>query len=1158
MNIKKLFPLVLVLGILAPRTFAQTQPVLTVAITEIDVNGVAQFGSNTNPGNPPPSGTGTNPNAPTVGATSPNVNGGSAPYGEVVSVWALATGTSPASGFTYNFYVNGKYIGTATPSPNYNQNYGVPWTPPEPGVYYFSCTASDGISGTVTSLPIEFFATGIQIVGPPTNSIVPVGSSVVVQAAAALAGGAIASVSFFDESGLLGSTRTYPYSIIYTPPAVNPVNSTNVNTIYAESFDASGNLYATSPTESIVMATAVGPIPIISISSPTGTPAAPSTVPIPNYIASTSAAIPVTVNASSPLGTIQQVQLYIDGVLLQTIAAPPYTFNWQPSVTGEYNLTALAYDDKNNVIASTTSTTATKTPAPTTVIVGSLPTVAITSPTTGGTISGGGPSGGTATVTATATDTNVNSTGGSVGIQSVQFFQDGNLVYTATSPTSSGGNLYSATFVPKQNIDETTGKPIASILTAVATDNLGFSTTSTPVSVTVNLGGSSTTTVVGTPPTVSITQPASQGSVVVNTPYMLIASAAATNTPGNITSVEFLVDNIPLQTVTAYPYTATWTPTALGTYTVSAEATDNDGNVTNSPQVTVTVVLQPPPTVTITGPTSGGIYTAGQSITVSANANSPDGTIKQVQFFENGTLIGTSSTPPYTVSFTPTSTGVYIFTATATDNSNATTTSANNEVEVTPASSGLGTVEYFGTYQGASGASGEFAYSIVDGSIGTFIGYANGNPTALYYPDLAVSSGGGFAAPAVNKVVPVSGTASITGVSGTVNPGGNIFIGAQTQAGSVSVASGFYSGSLVGQATSQLTAIVGSDAEIMVYIGQGIYSDAGYGTVDSSGHFTLTTGAGNTITGTINSSTGFMTGTLSGGPGGTFYAAIVSGGTFSDGVLSNLSTRAPVGTGANIMIAGFSVGGTASKQLLIRADGPALAGLGLTGAIAATQLNVFGTGSGTVPIDTNTGWSANSTNAAQVTAADSQVGAFPLAAGSSDSALVSVFPPGAYTAQVSGVGSDTGVGLVEIYDMDTATPFTSKKLVNVSTRANVGTGQSVAIAGFTITGTAPKRLLIRGAGPGLVAMGVTGALSTPHLQLMNKAGNLIRENYSWQLGNGTALVDAAESATGAFTYATGSADSAILIVLPPGTYTAELSGSSAATGVAIVEVYEVP
>lgn len=1142
MNIKTIFPLALLLAVLVPLATAQQLPVLTDSLTEIDVNGIPAFGANANPGGPP-----TNSGLP--------LNGGNAPYGQPLTIWGIATGTAPLSGFTYSFYSNGIFIGTPSPTPTYNFDYGVIWTPPQPGTYFFSVTATEG-AHSASSIPIEFFATGILIVGPAPNSIVPVGSSVIIQAATALAGGAVASVSFYDESGLLGSSRTFPYSIIYTPPAVNPVNSTNVNSIFAKSFKADGTVAFTSASQTIVMTQAVGPIPVVSISSPANIPVSaggPATIPIPDYIANPNAFIPVTVNASSPQGNIQQVQLYIDGVLFQTLSAPPYTFNWQPAVTGQYNLTALAYDDKNNIVASTTSTTPTSTPAPTSVIVGSLPTIAITSPSSGGTISGGGPNNGTASITATATDTNVNSLGASVGIQSVQFFQDGNLVYTANTPNSPGGNVYTATFVPKQNLD-TNLKPIASLLTAIATDNLGFSTTSLGVSVSVNLGGSSTTTVVGTPPTVSITQPASLGSVVVNTPYTLSATAQATNTPGNITKVEFLVDNVPLSTVTSYPYIATWTPTALGSYTISAQATDNDGNVTNSAQVSVTVVLQPPPTVSVTGPSSGTILTVGSSVTVSATASSPFGTIKQVQFFSGGALIGTVTTPPYSVSFTPTSTGIYNFTAVATDNSNATTTSGTTVVEVTPSTGGLGTVEYFGSY----GNGGEFAYSIVDGSIGTFIGFVPGNKATLYYPDLAVSAAGGFTAPAVNKVVPVSGNASSTGIQGTINPGNTVFIGPLTQVSSTAVASGFYSGSLLGQPTSLLTAIVGADGEIMVYVASGSYSDAGYGTVDSTGHFTIATAAGNTVTGKLTTATGFISGTLTGGPGGSFDAAIVSGGTFSDGVLSNLSTRAPVGTGSSTMIAGFTVGGTVPKQLLVRADGPSLTALGITGAVAATQLNVFSSASSTTPIASNIGWSSTPTNASAVTAADLAVGAFALTTGSSDSALTSSFAPGAYTAQVSGVGADTGVALVEIYDMDTATPFTTKKLINVSTRASVGTGQSVAIAGFNITGSAPKRLLIRGAGPGLAALGVTGSLPAAHLQLMDKSGNIIRENYSWQLGNGTALVDAAEAATGAFTYASGSADSAILVVLPPGTYTAELSGAGTATGVGLIEVYEVP
>jgi hypothetical protein len=422
-----------------------------------------------------------------------------------------------------------------------------------------------------------------------------------------------------------------------------------------------------------------------------------------------------------------------------------------------------------------------------------------------------------------------------------------------------------------------------------------------------------------------------------------------------------------------------------------------------------------------------------------------------------------------------------------------------------------------------------------------------------------VNSSGSFSAPAVNKVVPVSGTGSTIGVTGSILPGNDTYIGSIASGGSVVVASGVYSGSFVGQSPSQFTGIVGPDGEIMVYVSNGTYTDSGYSnSIDSSGNFTITTANNNTITGTVNPTTGFLTAKLAGGPGGNILAGRVSGGTFSDGILSNLSTRGTIGTGGNIMIGGFVVGGTAPKQLLIRADGPALTALGVTGAIAATQLNVFGTASSTVPVASNTGWSSTSTNATQVTAAEATTGAFTLLAGSSDSALVSTFQPGAYTAQVSGVGADTGVGLVEIYDMSIPTPFTTNKLTNVSTRLNIGTGSAVAIVGFNITGSAPKRLLIRGAGPGLTALGVTGALATPHLQLMNKAGTLIRENFSWMSGNDAAMVNAAETATGAFNFTAGSADSAILMVLPPGTYTAELSGTGTATGVGLVEVYEIP
>ncbi len=114
------------------------------------------------------------------------------------------------------------------------------------------------------------------------------------------------------------------------------------------------------------------------------------------------------------------------------------------------------------------------------------------------------------------------------------------------------------------------------------------------------------------------------------------------------------------------------------------------------------------------------------------------------------------------------------------------------------------------------------------------------------------------------------------------------------------------------------------------------------------------------------------------------------------------------------------------------------------------------------------------------------------------------------------------------------------------------------ISGIIINGSAPKRLLIRAAGPGLGALGVSGSLAAPRLQLFNQAQQIIRENFSWQSGNDISLIEAAQAQTGAFAFANKSADSAILIVLPPGSYTAEVAGVGATTGIALVEVYEVP
>ncbi len=287
-------------------------------------------------------------------------------------------------------------------------------------------------------------------------------------------------------------------------------------------------------------------------------------------------------------------------------------------------------------------------------------------------------------------------------------------------------------------------------------------------------------------------------------------------------------------------------------------------------------------------------------------------------------------------------------------------------------------------------------------------------------------------------------------------------------------------------------------------------------------------------------------------------AAMASGVSFSDGFLRNLSTRGQVGTGSNILIAGFVVGGSTPKQVLVRAIGPTLASFGVTGALADPVLELY---RGNTRIASNDNWDGTGLQTAA-----NQAGAFPLPVSSADAAVLMTLSPGSYTAQVSGVAGRTGVALVELYDVDTLSPFSQQKVMNVATRGVVGAGQAQLIAGFVVSGNTPKKVLIRGVGPGLAGLFPGMAvLADPLLQLVRTESRpagleytVVRENDNWEAGNNSALLADAAASVGAFPLAAGSRDAAILLNLPPGTYSAQLSGPGTATGVALVEVYEVP
>lgn len=267
------------------------------------------------------------------------------------------------------------------------------------------------------------------------------------------------------------------------------------------------------------------------------------------------------------------------------------------------------------------------------------------------------------------------------------------------------------------------------------------------------------------------------------------------------------------------------------------------------------------------------------------------------------------------------------------------------------------------------------------------------------------------------------------------------------------------------------------------------------------------------------------------------------------GRLANLSVRTRAGTGDQTLITGFAVTGTSTKSILVRAVGPTLSVFGLSGVLADPLVEIAPLGAANIA--TNDNWGGTPA----LTSAFASVGAFALSGpGSADAALIFSPAAGAYTAKVTGVGGRTGTALVEVYD---AGEGNATRLSNVSARTQVGTGADALIVGVVVNGNVPKRLLIRAVGPTLGAFGVSGTLADPVLVVRPLGSDtIVATNDNWR---GTTALKATFASVGAFGFASDtSADAAVAIELPPGAYTATVTGKGDTTGVALVEVYELP
>jgi len=289
-------------------------------------------------------------------------------------------------------------------------------------------------------------------------------------------------------------------------------------------------------------------------------------------------------------------------------------------------------------------------------------------------------------------------------------------------------------------------------------------------------------------------------------------------------------------------------------------------------------------------------------------------------------------------------------------------------------------------------------------------------------------------------------------------------------------------------------------------------------------------------------------------PGSPWSSPVTIGSTVSGltGQFVNLSCQTQAGSGAAALVEGFVINGPPGtlKQFLLRGIGPGLTGFGVTGALAQPVLNVYDS-YGQV-ISTDTGWSTMA-DAAAIQTATAATGAFALPSGSPDSAILISLPPGAYTLQVTGASAGTGTALAEVYQ----TVSDTAELANISSRAQVGGVAPNLTTGFVI-GNGPAKVLVRASGPALTQFHLTSVLTQPQLQVFDSNSRLIASNAGWSTGGNVTQIAAAAAAVGAFAFPAGSADSALLLSLPAGAYTAVITSGDGTVGDALAECYLAP
>ena len=556
--------------------------------------------------------------APTVALTSP-ANGAILTAGSSVTLSATAS-DSDGSIARVEFYLDAStLIGAAVSAP-----YASAWANIPSGSHVLTARAYDNRNGKTMSAPVTVTVVDnqrpiVSLASPPDGSFHVSGSPIALAANASDSDGSIARVEFFDGTTLLATVATPPWTWTW------PNARTGRHAVGARATDDRG---ATG--SSAITYVVIGDAPKVVVTEP----AACSQVDGPVELA-------LAAEAASSGGSIVRVEFFDGGTSVGAVSSAPWRTTLANARTGTHSITARATDSHGLATISRAAVVEVRG-------ANQPPTVSLVTPSDGARY----PIGTSVGLTASAADAD-----GAITAVEYRIGVGGAIIGRATAAP------YAVAW---------SGMAIGTYtLVAVAYDDRGASTTSPAASVTIAPNAA---------PSVALATPADGATFVAPATINLVATAS--DADGSIAKVEFLSGTALVATATVAPFTADWSNVPAGSYSLTARATDNLGATASSTPISVSVTANVAPIVTLTAPSAGAHYFAPATVQVTASASDPDGAIARVEFYANGSLVGTASNAPYSIVWDGIAAGAYTLVARAIDNLGAGVDSSSISIDV--------------------------------------------------------------------------------------------------------------------------------------------------------------------------------------------------------------------------------------------------------------------------------------------------------------------------------------------------------------------------------------------------------------------------------------------------------------------------------------------